>query len=117
MIGRLALVVLAGSLVAVVAFNATSATLQRFGHSNPPCRGLVVVEAAYDPWTGLPHGTEFTCPVSASWPTGWHLQSTPPEEVAGTRAIPMPVGFALGCLTAAGAIFLIDRRRRRPALG
>jgi hypothetical protein len=115
-LGRAVLVVFAGSVVAWAAFNATAtapdgqlpplfdASGNLIAHT-PPCP--TVVEPGFDPWTGQRHGyvldcsgSSFTVPTAQGW--------------AGRRAVPLPVGFFVGSLGAAGALFLLDRRRRPP---
>jgi hypothetical protein len=66
----------------------------------------------FDPWTGLPYGRRFwfECPpgLGDGSPGRWvHLE--PPADIAGRRAVPLPLGIALG--TAVSAI-LVARSRR-----
>lgn len=73
------------------------------------------VSAAFDPWTGLPHGATITCPVTplAGSNSGLTYQVATPPDLAGRQALPVPLGFVVG----AGLVILgstvSDARRRR----
>ena len=78
----------------------------------PEC--IPTADAGFDPLTGLPHGATFECAQLTG--SGGQTSVVPalsmPPELAGRRAIPVPLGFAVGG-TAALVGLTIARRRRR----
>ena len=110
---RIAAIAAFGLVVGVVLFAISSAYPNR-GFLGPLCRQNTN-EAGFDPWTGLPHGSTYVCrPIGPSDPPA-HLVSDPmPDDLAGRRAIPMPVGFGVGVIAAVFFLALRDRRRSRP---
>jgi hypothetical protein len=111
-----------GALLAIVLFAATSARAADApadfdfqndlgrpggGHLSPYAMNLEL--SGFDPWTGQPHG--------------WTYQEDPhglggridragpvPADIVGRRAIPLPLGFAVGALLGVG---LASAARRR----
>lgn len=73
-----------------------------------------VVGEGFDPWTGFPHGRSFTCDPAAFGGSraATYVVSALPDDVVDRRAIPLPVGLAIGGLLAGGMLLLRDRRRR-----
>jgi hypothetical protein len=75
------------------------------------------IQAGFDPWTGLPHGSTIHCPPGSGTSIGATDDTKPqttfvdpiPTEIAGRRAIPVPIGFILG----GGAALLLPLVRRR----
>jgi len=108
--------VLAAALVGLVvgygAFLLTAQTPQEL--RIPEC--IPAVDAGFDPWTGLPHGATMEC----AQPTGAGGQIPvvqPPEpmppELASRRAIPVPLGFAVGGAVALVGLTIVRARRQR----
>jgi hypothetical protein len=54
--------------------------------------------AGFDPWTGLPHGATFNCPQlhPDGTQTSFIQSVAMPADLASRRAIPVPLGFAVG---------------------
>ena len=75
----------------------------------------LIVPAGFDPWNGLPHGPTLSC--QAGQATGENLEPTGQagmqQDIALRRAIPVPLGFAIG----AGLVLIVstvgDARRYR----
>ena len=104
----IAVVVLAGVVTALVLFGVTggSATYSYLGFCGP------TVAPGFDPWTGEPHGGIFRCtridgPITIE-------PGEVPDDLIGRRAVPLPVGFALGAFIALVWLpvgWIADRRR------
>jgi hypothetical protein len=108
--------VFAAALVGLVAgygaFLLTAQTPQEL--RIPEC--LQAVAAGFDPWTGSPHGATMEC-AQLTGAGGQIPVVQPPEpmppELASRRAIPVPLGFAVGgALTLVG--LAVARARRQP---
>jgi hypothetical protein len=111
----LAIVLFVAFVFGWLAFDFTSSMPPEQAHSNPVCVGIVQHDAGFDPWTGVPHGRFYTCPPAPGATPTVYFQVALPEDVAGHRAIPVPVGFAIGLLFAGGIWFLLAvARDRRP---
>lgn len=110
---HIAEICVAGLVVSIVMFAMTSGYASP-GYLGPLCRSSTI-EAGFDPWTGLPHGPAYVCEPTFAGDPPTHLVAEPiPAELVGRRAIPMPVGFAVGAVAAGLFLALRDRRRRRP---
>jgi hypothetical protein len=111
-----AFVAVAGIAVAWAAFSLTSGGTPPFqadhAYSAPCASGLEA--PGFDPWTGQPHGQQVNCDPVGINPAVVIEQRAVPAEMVGRWAIPLPVGFLIGCLGAAGVLLLIDRRLRPP---
>ena len=114
----IALVVLGGVVTAFALFVVTSWTPE-YLYLGPLCAHDVALPG-FDPWTGKPHGRIYDCtPIdgSATLRTaqdGQRITRPAPPELHGRRAVPLPVGFALGGFI--GLVWLTvgsiaDRRR------
>ena len=116
LLGGFALVVIAGVGIGFTLFAVTSFH-PNIGYLGP---GGVVddVKEGFDLWTGLPHGRSYRYdPESIAHGASELIQSAPPPaDMQGRRAIPLPVGFAIGSGAAAGTLLLISRRRAATSL-
>ena len=109
---RLAAAVAVGAAVGLGAFELT-------GQGPPavlPTFCQATAQAGFDPWTGVPHGLTLHCPPDSGQAAGTtddirpqttFVESIPPE-IAGRRAVPVPLGFILG-----GRIVLLWPLKRR----
>jgi hypothetical protein len=73
-----------------------------------------VLDAGFDPLTGMPHGTTLNCPQLHLDGTQTSVTQVVPmsADLASRRAIPVPLGFVVG----AGSVLLVStvsRARRR----
>ena len=101
----LALSVAGGLLLAVVLFWATSInfTPTHFAPVGPLGTSATTQGQGFDPWTGQPHPETITWTVVATGEQTIYTFELP-ASTEGTRAIPVPVGFVVGCLLALGFI-------------
>ena len=72
------------------------------------------LNAGFDPWTGMPHGTTLNCPQLSIDGTQHSVSQYVPmsADLVTRRAIPVPLGFVVG----AGLMLLVStvsRARRR----
>jgi len=108
---RLVLVLAGGLLLSLVAFNATSPrsrSLRTFTSTDSAVCIVDIASAGFDPWTGQPHGDSYDtsrCPDG----TG-RVVFAVPSDLQGHQAIPIPVGFVLGCAFSAGSLYVRGRR-------
>ena len=103
------LVVLAGVVVALVLFGVSGWTLTRAYLGGPE---VDVVAEGFDFWTGAPHGRSYRVdPAFVPNAAPERITLPIPEDMAGRRAIPGPVGFAVGALGSMLALARLDRRR------
>jgi hypothetical protein len=116
---RLGLVATAGAVVAVVLFVLTSQVSILHTYSTPVCgpgEELRVDQPAFDLVTGMPHGRSVSCVAAGS--SRQILTLAPEADLAGRRAIPLPIGFIIGAV-AASVSMLVDGRHvivaRRPS--
>jgi len=108
---RATLIVLGGLLVGVVAF-AFTGSYPQVGYLGPLCRSDEVRAAGFDPWTGLPVGGIYRCDPTFPGDLPSHLVPLPvPEDLVGRRAIPVPVGFAVGAVLSLVLLRMRDRSR------
>jgi len=110
--------VLAGALIiGIASFWLTSST-PRYSYLGHVCMTGIVREPGFDPWTGEPYGMTYRCTndLGIGIPGTRDLTETPPDDIAGRRAIPIPAGFALGVLVLGGLAVASYRRGRSPAL-
>jgi hypothetical protein len=110
---RVVLIVLGGLVLSVAAFSVTSYASYKY------LGGPDMVYLAYpgfDPLTGLPRGVviEGTVVDGQGGSTRVTHESMPPDMV-GRRAIPLPVGFAIGVIVMIGVLAVISRPRRPAA--
>jgi hypothetical protein len=115
LIAGLGLVIFVACVFGWLAFSITSSAPPERVHSNPVCVGIVEYDAGFDPWTGLPHGRFYTCPPAPGADPTMYFQVAVPDELIGRRAIPLPIGFALGAILAGGIWVLSERPSRPPA--
>jgi hypothetical protein len=77
----------------------------------PECRP--VVEAGFDPISGLPHGATIECAqltgLGGQVPVAQVIPMT--DDLASRRAIPVPLGFAIGAVLALGSLAMYHARR------
>ena len=78
----------------------------------PEC--IPAVDAGFDPLTGLPHGATIDCAqlTGAGGQTSVAQSQAMPAELASRRAIPVPVGFAVGGAGALVGLSIVRVRRR-----
>lgn len=114
---RMLLVLAGGVALSVAAFWLTSTT-PTYEYLGGPCTDLVALPG-FDPWTGRPHGLIYddhggTClsDQDFAWESPTRVVDPVPDEMLGRQAIPLPVGFAVGCVVTIGAMAVIGRRRR-----
>ena len=113
-------VVAGGAVLSVAAFLLTSTT-PSYIYLGPAC-AQNVAGPAFDPWTGQPHGRIYdTWDCFAAAPgtlaSLTRVVDPVPDEMLGRNAIPLPVGFAVGCVITVGAMAVLRRRPKDPALG
>ena len=108
--------VLVGALIiGIASFWLTSSTpvYSTLGHF---CMSGIVREPGFDPWTGEPYGMTYQCtndlPDLVDVGTR-DVTESPPDDIAGRRAIPIPAGTAFGMLVLGGLAVLSKRRERR----
>jgi len=109
----LVLVVIGGLGLSVGAFWVTSLT-PIYTYFGPIC-ATNNVYPGFDPWTGQPHGRSYDFSDCGLEPDGTivrHIEREIPPEMQGRLALPLPAGFAAGCLITVGALALHDTRRR-----
>jgi hypothetical protein len=114
----LVLVVVGGFGVSVGAFWVTSLT-PNYLYLGPICI-TNDVHPGFDPWTGQPHGRNYDrvdCDLEADPAIVQHIEGAIPPEMQGRQALPLPAGFAAGCLITVGALALQDSRRRARPTG
>lgn len=104
---------LVGGLIVGWAAFALTATHQPYGYLGPLCRSESLQDAGFSPWTGEPVPNIYVCEqVSPEFPPT-HVVTLPlPDDLVGRRAIPVPVGFAVGFAATPIILWLWDRRRR-----
>lgn len=102
---RLVVVAFVGVVVGWTAFAMTSSTIPYQTSTGGLCRSFDQRNGGFDPWTGSPFGVSFTCDNSLR-------QEPVPVGIVGRRAVPVPVGFVLGAISAATALLVLDRRHR-----
>ena len=108
----IAVVALGGVVTAIALFGVTS-QVEKYGYLGPLCAIRDVAHPGFDLWTGEPHGRVYDCaPIDGSATT--RVTAAVPDELIGRRAVPLPVGFAVGAFIAlvwltVGSI--TDRRR------
>ena len=71
-------------------------------------------DGGFDPLTGVPRGYSSGC-YGPGGSVNYYVYQPATGELAARRAIPLPEGFLLGA-AAAGAVLLVDRRRKRSRL-
>ena len=110
-----------GLLVAGTAYSATSTRASdpapEFGEVGDPPGRLVPIfvpiweRSHFDPLTGEPKGWTYT----ANKKTGgtYTVVGPVPADMVGRRAIPVPVGFALGAVPGLLLLLLARKRRKR----
>lgn len=98
----IAAVVLAGCVTAGALFVVTSWT-SIYGYLGP-LRAQEVAAPGFDAWTGVPHGRTYDCTPLDGTATR-RVTTGVPDDLIGRRAVPLPVGFAVG-----GFIALVRRR-------
>jgi hypothetical protein len=101
--------VIAGGLsIGLVAFVITSQT-QAYMYLGGP--GIhVISKPGFDAWTGHPHGSTIEYRQTPFSPARAPHTDDVPIELLGRRAIPLPVGFAVGV---AVVLLVAERRQRR----
>ena len=111
--------VIAGALIiGIASFWLTSSTrvYSTLGHF---CLSGIVREPGFDPWTGEPYGMTYQCtndlPELGDVGTR-DVTESPPDDIAGRRAIPIPAGTALGVLVL-GVLAVFSERRGRSTAG
>lgn len=85
-----------------------TATHEQRNYLGPIC-AINIVDDGFDPWTGLPHGRSYTCDPNVFGSTREVLtliQGDVPEDMAGRRAVSVPLGFLLGAALAVGGLQL-----------
>ena len=109
-IRQLVVTVIVGIVIGSGAFLLSSQQPQDFylGFCHPS------IAQGFDPWTGLPHGATLECvPSAVTAATEPSTMSLPiPDELAPRRAVPVPVGFALGVCIALVLVSVGNRQRR-----
>jgi hypothetical protein len=103
----LAVAIFVGIVVGWTTFALTSSVIPYQTSTGGLCRSFSQRDGGFDPWTGLPFGWALTCDA-------YHYEAPIPANVAGRRAIPVPVGFAVGSIGTAIALIVFDRRRWWP---
>ena len=92
--GSIAVLVLGGMFTALALFIVTAWT-PRYVYTGPLCQLRTIADPGFDPWTGEPRGRIFDCqPVDGSPMT--RINAYPPSELLERRAVPLPLGFAIG---------------------
>jgi hypothetical protein len=87
-------VVFGGVVTATALFVLTSWTPE-YTFLGPLCATRTVVHPGFDLWTGQPHGRTYDCaPIDGSATT--RITAPVPDDLIDRRAIPLPIGFALG---------------------
>ena len=111
--------VLVGALIiGIASFSLTSSTpvYSTLGHF---CMSGIVRVPGFDPWTGEPYGMTYQCtndlPELGDVGTR-DVTESPPDAIAGRRAIPIPAGTAFGMLVLGGLAVANERRGRSPAV-
>ena len=108
----IAVVVLGGVVTAITLFSVTSQA-PTYGYLGPLC-AQHVAGPGFDPWTGEPHGRIYDCtPIFDESAPTTRITGDVPAELADRRAVPLPVGFAIGSFIALvwlTATSLTDRR-------
>ena len=111
----ISVVVLAGMVTAIALFVLTSVTEIHASFGSGVGKQVVAMPG-FDPWTGEPHGRIFDCkPIDGSATT--RITEEPPDDLIARRAVPLPVGFALGVVIALAwltARSIADRRAWNP---
>src|SRR5262245_44404087 len=100
-VDRIAVTLATGWIFAVLAFAVTAQVPSVTFLGGP---GWHMTPAGFDPWTGEPYG-----PV-VSGAGGPAISEPVPAELAGRRAVPMPLGFLIG--SALGLIAALAWERR-----
>ena len=110
----IATLVLSGVITAIALFGVTGWT-PTYGYLGPLCQTRTVIQPGFDAWTGEPHGRTFECADILNGGAITLVEDEPPDDLIDRRAVPLPVGFALG-VTVAGSwltvALILDRRRR-----
>ena len=112
---------MSGAVVAVIAFSLTSIH-RNLTYLGGPCTEYKAFPYI-DPWTGhwvsgLYVDTSADVPPFDCSAPGGSVALDPPPDLAGIRAIPMPIGFALGATGALAAMTLLRvSNRRAPQTG
>ena len=93
-----------------------SSWLPQATYLGPSCATRTVQDAGFDPLTGLGYGRLYECvreENGVALPT--QLVRDPAiRTMFGTRhAIPIPIGFAAGCIAIAVALGILASRRHR----
>lgn len=91
----IAAIALGGTVSAAALFWATS-SITIHGNLGPGVGMKLVADAAFDPWTGEPHGAVYDVDSNLDGTPDRRVASEPPSDMIGRRAVPLPVGFALG---------------------
>lgn len=105
-------VVVGAFIIGIAGFWLTSDT-PRYSYLGHLCMTGIVREPGFDPWTGDPHGLTFRCTndLPGLGDGGTHdVTEAPPVDIAGRRAIPVPVGTALALLFLGGLAVYNERR-------
>ena len=111
----IALTVAGGLLMAWVLFSFRPGVPLNFGHLGGVIgRGpeTIVEPAGYDLWTGIAHGETVTYEDLATGQQVTETKVPPYSDGAGSRAIPVPVGFAAGCLVTLVVLVAAGTTRR-----
>lgn len=98
--------VMVGTLLGIGLFVATSFVDRGDERYTGPCRAER--PAGFDPWSGSPRGAVLDC-IESTDPVSGDV----PDALAGRRAIPIPVGFALGAAGTAAILVWLGLRDRR----
>ena len=114
---RMLLVLAGGVALSVAAFWLTSTT-PSYQYLGGPCTDLVALPG-FDPWTGQPHGLisndyggSCTFDGDVTQANVTRVVDPAPDEMLGRQAIPLPVGFVVGCVVTIGAMTVMSQRRR-----
>jgi hypothetical protein len=120
-LAQLAAVALAGTAIGLATFSFTS-THRAYIYLGPLCATHNIQTPGFNPWTGDPQGRIYVCDrnflgggsSAVASPIPVEVVASPvPVELVGRKAIPVPVGFAVGSSVSAPIVFWLDRRRRR----
>lgn len=99
-------------LLGVALFFVTSS--QPLSPTSGLCRVQTLEPAGFNPWTGEPHGGRYTYDDCLGMTDGATHEFTPdpPAEIAGRRAVSIPVGMVVG-LIVLGSLRIYRYRRDR----
>ena len=113
----IALVLLGGVILSLALFWVTSLT-PTYRYIGPLCAIRTVQYPGFDAWTGEPHGRTYDCTEIFDGSGVTRITAEVPAELAGRRAVPLPLGFAIGAITTMLALVVAstrgNRRERNP---